>query len=86
VALFWSDNKRIPSIFPCKQGIRGEGLALDCVLRHCHCPKTDGLAEKVTLDVIMLATVSARIRKIGIRKGLGATQREIRFQFLSEAF
>ncbi|HUJ96018.1 MAG TPA: ABC transporter permease [Terriglobales bacterium] len=34
---------------------------------------------------IMLATVSARIREIGIRKALGATNREIRFQFLSEA-
>lgn len=34
---------------------------------------------------IMLATVSARIREIGIRKALGATQREILFQFLSEA-
>jgi putative ABC transport system permease protein len=34
---------------------------------------------------IMLATVSARIREIGIRKALGATNREIQFQFLSEA-
>jgi putative ABC transport system permease protein len=34
---------------------------------------------------IMLATVSARIREIGIRKAIGATSREIRFQFLSEA-
>jgi putative ABC transport system permease protein len=34
---------------------------------------------------IMLATVSARIREIGIRKAMGATNREIRFQFLSEA-
>jgi len=34
---------------------------------------------------IMLATVSSRIREIGIRKALGATNREIRFQFLSEA-
>ena len=33
----------------------------------------------------MLATVSARIREIGIRKAVGATNREIRFQFLSEA-
>src|SRR2546426_614471 len=32
-----------------------------------------------------LAMVSARIREIGIRKALGATNREIRFQFLSEA-
>jgi putative ABC transport system permease protein len=33
----------------------------------------------------MLATVSQRIREIGIRKAIGATNREIRFQFLSEA-
>ena len=33
----------------------------------------------------MLSTVSARIREIGIRKALGATNREIRFQFLAEA-
>lgn len=34
---------------------------------------------------IMLSTVSARIREIGIRKAIGATNREIRFQFLAEA-
>jgi len=34
---------------------------------------------------IMLATVSARIREIGIRKAIGATNREIRYQFLAEA-
>ena len=34
---------------------------------------------------IMLATVSSRIREIGIRKAIGATNREIRFQFLAEA-
>ena len=33
----------------------------------------------------MLANVSARIREIGIRKALGATSREIRLQFLTEA-
>jgi len=34
---------------------------------------------------IMLATVTSRIREIGIRKAIGATNAEIRFQFLSEA-
>jgi putative ABC transport system permease protein len=33
----------------------------------------------------MLANVSARIREIGIRKAMGATSREIRMQFLTEA-
>ena len=34
---------------------------------------------------IMLANVRARIREIGIRKAMGATRREIKLQFLSEA-
>ena len=33
----------------------------------------------------MLANVSARLKEIGIRKALGATSREIRLQFLTEA-
>jgi len=34
---------------------------------------------------IMLATVNARIREIGVRKAVGATNSEIRAQFLTEA-
>jgi putative ABC transport system permease protein len=50
------------------------------------------LAAAITLVVAgvgimnsMLANVQSRIREIGIRKALGATQREIRLQFLTEA-
>ncbi len=43
------------------------------------------LVSGIGIMNIMLATVSARIREIGIRKAIGASNREIRFQFLSEA-
>jgi len=43
------------------------------------------LVSGIGIMNIMLATVSSRIREIGIRKAIGATSREIRFQFLSEA-
>jgi putative ABC transport system permease protein len=43
------------------------------------------LVSGIGIMNIMLATVSARTREIGIRKAVGATRREIRFQFLSEA-
>ena len=43
------------------------------------------LVSGIGIMNIMLATVTARIREIGIRKALGATNREIQFQFLAEA-
>ena len=43
------------------------------------------LVSGIGIMNIMLATVSSRIREIGIRKAIGATNRSIRYQFLSEA-
>ena len=43
------------------------------------------LVSGIGIMNIMLATVNSRIREIGIRKAIGATNRAIRFQFLAEA-
>ena len=43
------------------------------------------LVSGIGIMNIMLATVTSRIREIGIRKAVGATNAEIRIQFLAEA-
>jgi putative ABC transport system permease protein len=43
------------------------------------------LVSGIGIMNIMLATVTSRIREIGIRKAIGATNRSIRFQFLAES-
>jgi putative ABC transport system permease protein len=43
------------------------------------------LVSGVGITNMMLTTISSRIPEIGIRKAVGATNREIRFQFLAEA-
>jgi putative ABC transport system permease protein len=43
------------------------------------------LVSGIGIMNIMLATVTSRIHEVGIRKAMGATNAEIRFQFLLEA-
>lgn len=43
------------------------------------------LVSGIGIMNIMMATVNSRISEIGIRKAIGATNREIHFQFISEA-
>jgi putative ABC transport system permease protein len=58
-----------------------DGLTVVLVLVACVTLAVGG----VGIMNIMLANVRARIREIGIRKALGATSREIKLQFLTEA-
>jgi len=68
-----------PGSMPLAREIYQEGLRIPPVLI-----RRGGKMDRDLLALV-LANVRTRIREIGIRKAIGATSREIRLQFLTEA-